>query len=116
MGVLYADAAIFAILAWYFDHIISSNRGRGESPFFPIKKLINLFKKKDLTTNKSHKLVIKTKPIGEEEESAVREKNRVYENSERNIPALGLRIKCLNKTFRGTCSKEQVYALNELTL
>lgn len=40
----------------------------------------------------------------------------MYENSERNIPALGLRIKCLNKTFKGTCSKEQVNALNELTL
>lgn len=28
MFVLYADAALFAILAWYFDHIIPSNRGR----------------------------------------------------------------------------------------
>lgn len=40
MGILYADAAFFAILAWYFDNIVSSNRGRAKSPLFPIYSLI----------------------------------------------------------------------------
>jgi ABC-type multidrug transport system ATPase subunit len=40
----------------------------------------------------------------------------VYQNSERGIPALGLRIKCLNKTFTTMCSKTQMQALNQLTI
>jgi hypothetical protein len=47
MWILYADAALYALLTWYFDHIISSNRGRGESPLFPIYKIIKLFKGKN---------------------------------------------------------------------
>ena len=46
MGVLYADAALFIVLAWYFDHVVASNRGRGASFFFPIHAVINFFKKK----------------------------------------------------------------------
>lgn len=29
---------------------------------------------------------------------------------------MGLRIKCLNKTFTTMCSKDQVHALNQLTI
>jgi len=47
MFVLYGDAIFFAILAWYFDNVISSNRGRGDSLLFPIHRLINLFKSKN---------------------------------------------------------------------
>ena len=44
MGILFGDALFFIILAWYFDHVIESNRGRGESVFFPFKKLYKLMK------------------------------------------------------------------------
>lgn len=80
MFILYADAAMFAILAWYFDNIIPSNRGRGEPLLFPLYRLLKLFgckktKKKIVTLN------LKARPLGEEEESALKEKNRVYQNS-----------------------------------
>ena len=44
MGILFMDAAFFIILAWYFDHVMESNRGRGDSFFFPIKKSFGFFK------------------------------------------------------------------------
>lgn len=65
MFILYGDAILFAILAWYFDHIISSNRGRGDSIFFPIKdlaKLLGYKKKKQKTTL----INIRGKPIKNE--------------------------------------------------
>ena len=43
MGVLFGDALFFIILTWYFDHVMDSNRGRGESIFFPFKALYKLF-------------------------------------------------------------------------
>lgn len=45
MFILFADAAFFIALTWYFDHVVESNRGRGESPFFPFIKIFKLFKK-----------------------------------------------------------------------
>lgn len=46
MGVLFGDAVLFAILTWYFDNVVSSNRGRGDSPLFPIYRLIALCKER----------------------------------------------------------------------
>lgn len=34
MWVLYATVAFYAILTWYFDHVLEANRGRGYSPIF----------------------------------------------------------------------------------
>lgn len=45
MLILFADALFYIILTWYFDHVVESNRGRGDSPFFPILKIVNFFKK-----------------------------------------------------------------------
>lgn len=42
MVALFGDIAFYIILTWYFDHVIESNRGRGESPFFPFIKIKNL--------------------------------------------------------------------------
>ena len=39
MGVLFGDALFFIILAWYFDHVVESNRGRGDSFIFPFKAI-----------------------------------------------------------------------------
>ncbi len=37
--VLLCDCVFFIVLTWYFDILVASNRGRGESVFFPIKWL-----------------------------------------------------------------------------
>lgn len=44
MGILYGDALFFIILSWYFDNVVSSNRGRGKSPIFFVYELIALIK------------------------------------------------------------------------
>lgn len=46
MLVLFADALFFIALTWYFDHVVESNRGKGESPIFFVKRIINFFIKK----------------------------------------------------------------------
>ena len=72
MLLLYADGLIFIILAWYFDHIVASNRGRASSLLFPIYYIRDLFKKETGKIKTPHKIIIKTRAVGEEEESAVR--------------------------------------------
>ena len=39
MVVLFGDVVFFALLTWYFDNVIASNRGRGESVFFPFIRI-----------------------------------------------------------------------------
>ena len=45
MGVLFGDVLFFALLTWYFDNVIASNRGRGESIFFPFIRIYKYFTK-----------------------------------------------------------------------
>jgi|JI9StandDraft_1071089.scaffolds.fasta_scaffold315858_2 hypothetical protein len=78
MFVLYADAVFFALLAWYFDNVVSSNRGRGKSPIFFIHNLLALCKGEKEQKDHKTTIILKSKPIGQEEESAVRERNRVF--------------------------------------
>lgn len=66
MFILYMDGAIFAILAWYFDHIVASNRGRAASLLFPIYFIRDLFQKDKEKIRSSKKIVINAKPIGED--------------------------------------------------
>ena len=54
MLILYGNVLFFAVLTWYFDHIVESNRGRSYRPWFFLtpsywstKKRIN---KSDKTT------------------------------------------------------------------
>jgi len=47
MWILFADAALFILLTWYFDIVLESNRGRGDSPFFPFIKIWKKFMKKE---------------------------------------------------------------------
>jgi len=112
MGIMFADAALFIVLAWYFDNVVASNRGRGKSFFFPIQNLIKLIRPSPAKQQQPN-AIIKLKSMNQGEESAIKERNRVYLNSEKNLPALGLRIKCLSKTFKSGCfSKNQLRALN----
>lgn len=36
--VLVLDVVVYAVLTWYFDHVVESNRGKGSSPIFFLKK------------------------------------------------------------------------------
>lgn len=36
--ILALDIVFYAVLAWYFDHVVESNRGRGDSIIFFLKK------------------------------------------------------------------------------
>lgn len=38
IGYLLVDIAILALLAWYFDHTVSGNRGNGESVGFCLRR------------------------------------------------------------------------------
>jgi hypothetical protein len=42
MFILYGDAIFFALLAWYCDNVVASNRGRGDSLLFPFHRLLKL--------------------------------------------------------------------------
>jgi len=61
------DAIIFAILAWYFDHIVASNRGRAAPLLFPFYYIRDILQRGKYKVRASKKIVIKTKPIGEDE-------------------------------------------------
>jgi hypothetical protein len=64
MFILYADAALYALLAWYFDNVISSNRGRGESLLFPIHRLLKLLGMKKKQKVNAGIINIRTKAFG----------------------------------------------------
>jgi ATP-binding cassette subfamily A (ABC1) protein 5 len=66
MGIMFADAALFLILAWYFDNVVASNRGRADSFLFPIYDLINLIRKP--TPKQKQNIMIKLKALGQGEE------------------------------------------------
>lgn len=65
MGILYADAFLFALLAWFCDNIIASNRGRSESLLFPIYRLMKLFGYKKDSKPKILNINLRGKAFGE---------------------------------------------------
>jgi len=62
MFILYADTAFFLILTWYFDNIISTNRGRSASLFFPFQRIYKLFAKSKPKYNKTKAIDLKMNP------------------------------------------------------
>jgi hypothetical protein len=65
MGILFADAFLFALLAWFFDNVIASNRGRSESLLFPIYRLMKLFGYKKDSRPISLNINLRGKAFGE---------------------------------------------------
>lgn len=112
MLILYGDIIFFMILTWYFDHVISSNRGRGEPIYYPLNKILKFFRskreKESTIAEDDNSSGYDGFSLTEEEESAIRERNKVYNNSKAKFPALGMRIKNLSKTFKGFLSKKKV--------
>jgi hypothetical protein len=64
MFILYGDAAFFAFLAWYCDNVVASNRGRGDSLFFPIHRLIKLISKEKKKERINSGLLLKGRALG----------------------------------------------------
>ena len=56
MIILFADCLFYLALTWYFDHVVASNRGRGESPFFPFIRLYRCFVKKKSDSQENYEL------------------------------------------------------------
>ena len=115
--ILYIDILVFAILTWYCDNVVESNRGNSLPFYFflmPSYWGYDSSKRKLKTTiddlrNPSYN-------IRDEEESVSKERLRVLKNSANNEPAFGMRIKGLSKTFKATCFRNTVAALKNLTI
>ena len=117
MLVLFGDCIFFLILTWYFDHVIASNRGRSEPFYFPIKRIVNLFRKPEVK-QRTYLSEEEYSPFSlqDEEESARKERLKVQNNSKNNVPALGMRVKNLCKTFKSLFSSHKVETLKNFTL
>jgi hypothetical protein len=45
-AILFGDCLFFMVLTYYFDHVVASNRGRSEPPYFPLNRIFGcLFSK-----------------------------------------------------------------------
>jgi len=64
MFILYGDAIFFALLAWYCDNVVASNRGRGDSLFFPFHRLLKLLGVKKTKQRRNSGILMKGKAIG----------------------------------------------------
>jgi len=56
MAVLFGDCLFFMLLTCYFDHVISSNRGRSEPLYFPLNKLFRFLFNKRSQSEERHLL------------------------------------------------------------
>jgi hypothetical protein len=105
--ILLCDSVVFIVLTWYFDRVVESNRGRSDSPLFPLLAILKLFRK----SSKAESVIpeqIRNSPLQDEEESTIRERDKVWKDSKNKKSAFGLRIKDLSKTFSKMCSKQCV--------
>jgi hypothetical protein len=115
--LLYMNVAFYALLTWYFDIVVETNRGRGQRFYFFLQPSYWGFgAKKKRTRVTVDDLRNPAYNIKDEEESVTKERMRVLRNFNSNELALGMRIKGLSKTFAGMCSKNRVEALKALSL
>ena len=121
--LLLMDTILFGILAWYFDHILSHNRGKSLTPYFFFTSSYWCPKRK----NKIKKTFKKKKGeilIDEDNEIYLQniemERKKVEENLENGVKTDGIRIYNLSKIFRNysSCfkSKYDVDALKDIFL
>ncbi len=105
------------LLTWYFDHTMASNRGRAQPFYYPFNKIAKYFRKSQpVKIDKDENVEYDGFSLQDQEESAIRQRNKVFNNSKANLPALGMRIKNLSKTFKGMFSSNKVQALKKFTL
>lgn len=118
------DAVFFAILSWYFDHVVSHNRGHSLNVLFFLtpnywcKKKV-FFKKRRNESRLEDSLSF---PINNESlmNSAQEEKERVINNDSDNMEVKGIRLINVCRTFRknlcGCPSKNDVKAVKNIYL
>ena len=119
------DGAIFAGVAWYFDHVISHNRGHSLgllfflTPRFWCKKR-NLLQKKRTESKNEVEGRLNNSFLNINLNTAQQEKERLLYNINENIEAKGIRLINLSKTFfKSSCccrSKDDVKAVKEIFL
>lgn len=69
----------YAVLAWYFDHVISSNRGVPERWWFPVSKKYWSGILSSITSKKEHSLMTSPLKAGEEEDEVDSKQTALYE-------------------------------------
>lgn len=121
------DGAIFAALSWYFDHVISSNRGHSLSVFFFLSpkfwcKKRSLFNKRRTESKFEQEQRISGSFVNmaSDVDTALKEKERVLYNMNENIEAKGIRLANVSRTFfKNPCgcrSKNDVHAVKRVFL
>ena len=121
-GMMFLVIFIYSILLWYFDHVISDNRGTNESFYFFLtpKYWESVFcKKRALERKKIQKQAnlmssLEYADLGETDVSVIQERDKVIEDIREGVACDGLRVINLKKTFHkypcGIKSKKDTYA------
>eukprot|EP00347_Sterkiella_histriomuscorum_P002432 403368176 len=130
LWILIADCILFAFLAWYFDHIISSNRGVSNPAYFLFtkkywkslchKQVVN----QDNKVKRKKKRQLTKEDLGEvvsiKKDSVKKEKRKVLDSIQSEISCDGLRVIGLRKTYAkksfGRKSKKDIKAVRGIYL
>lgn len=120
-------------LTWYFDHVLSSNRGVAYSLLFPFQKAYwktvfptLLGKEEDKATTAGKKRNERARSLGhglseaETLESVNKEKAQILEDEKNGVESSGLRVVGLEKIYNkypfGIKSKKDVHAIQGIFL
>ena len=123
--LLLGDMAVFGLLAWYCDHTIASNRGTGDSLlFFLTPKYWGCRRSKGNRISSRGALSRSSSVLDAEQkiaaDSVEAEKAKVQKRSQDGVPALGIRIEGVSKTYKkypfGIKSKKDVHAVRGVYL
>lgn len=107
-GMMVFLMTIYVILLWYFDHVISSNRGTNERFYFFLtpKYWETVFcKKRALERKRLQKQTnlmqsLEYADLGKTDVSVIQERDKVIEDVKDGTPCDGLRVINLKKTFK----------------
>jgi len=112
MITLIGNAFMICILAWYFDHVMPSNRGCADPFYFMFTKKYYGCKRKKVVK----KINIEIKQ--DSNDPVMHEKIKVKELIEKNVPAKGIRLIGIDKVFKKHSypSKDDIHAVNSMFL
>ncbi len=104
----------YLLVAWYFDNVLSSNRGASAPPYFFLKPTYwfpNCFKSTNRQNPKKRKLSFTSLEFSlgskSPRKTSKEEKRVVKELEHDNVPCTGVRILGLSKTFK-------IFSLSEM--
>lgn len=122
---LYIDMAIFVILVFYADHVVSHNRGSGLSPWFLFSK--NYWRSVRGKSRSRKQVDADDKPSDDSEsetheniDTVGREREKVLRHINNGVSPKGIRIQNLSKIYKqnscGCKSRNDVKALSNIYL